>query len=232
MQDQKFWRKEIKSVLKFFAAIVFFAGIFAPTNFVEAENYTMGIVGIESRVKNINLGEYTNLDDLEKQPLVYAQEVFKDILTDDLPTLGFIGVDKTDYAKMARNSEAEFQRVQEQLRKSISQLDKGDTSEAVKLFDKKLDYLIYGYIANLTITHRESIMSSNLTVRVDLTTRIVDAKTGKIVCVAVGKGESNNRGGTYRKSFKLGGDEISEVCWHEALEKAINQITDRIKKQV
>ena len=84
----------------------------------------------------------------------------------------------------------------------------------------------------MTVTHRESIASSNLSVRIDLTTRIVDATTGKVVCVATGKGESASHGGTNRKSFKLGGDEISEECWHEALEKALNQIVARIKKQV
>ncbi len=197
-----------------------------------AANYYIGIVGIESRTKTINLGDYTNLDDMAKHPLAYAQDVFEDILTTDLPTVGLTTVDKTAYSKAMRTNEAEFQRVQEQMRKSMAQLDKGDTSEAVKLFDKKLDYFIYGYIANMTITHRESIASSNLAVRVDLTTRIVEASSGKVVCVVTGKGESASRGGGSRKSFKFGGDEISEECWHEALEKAINQIVEKIKKQV
>ena len=226
MQVKKFWERVLN--LAGLTLAIFF--LVSPK--VEATNYYIGIVGIESRTKNINLGDYTNLDNLDKNPLVYAQEIFEDILTTDLPTLGLTAVDKTVNAKMARKNEAAFQKSQAQMRKSMSQLDKGDTSEAVKLFDKKLDYIIYGYIANMTITHRESIASSNLTVRVDLTTRIVDAATGKVVCVATGKGESVSRGGNNRKSFKFGGDEISEVCWHEALEKALNQVVDRIKKQV
>ena len=226
MKGKKFWQKVFNIALLITGAIFFIS----PK--VEAANYYIGIVGIESRVKNINLGEYTNLENLDKQPLVYAQEVFADILTTDLPSLGLIGVDRTATAKMARQSEAEFQRVQKTMSQSISALDNGDTSAAVKLFDRKLDYMIYGYIANMTITHRESIANSNITVRIDLTTRIVDAKSGKVVCVATGKGESASRGGTYRKSFQMGGKEISEECWHEALEKAMNQIVDRIKKQV
>lgn len=226
MQVKKFWAKA-------FNLLGFMLAVFLITSPGTAEaDYYIGIVGIESRTKNINLGDYTNLDDLDKHPLVYAQDVFEDILTTDLPGIGLIGVDKTSYAKMARKSEAEFQRVQEQMRKSISQLDKGNIEEAVKLFDKKLDYLIYGYIANMTITHRESIVSSNLAVRIDLTTRIVDASTGKVVCVATGKGESASRGAGHRKSFKFGGDEISEEAWHDALEKALNQIVEKIKKQV
>ena len=222
MPGKKFWGK----ILNLFAttlAIYFFT----LPNFAEA-NYSIGIIGVESRTKNINLDDYTNLNDLSKNPLVYAQDVFEDILTTDLHETGLIAVDKTDYAKMARKSEEEFQQIQ----KSINRLDKGDTSEAVKLFDQKLDYIIYGYISNFTITHREAIATSNITVRVDLSVRIVDASTGKVVCVAIGKGESATHGGAYRKTFKFGGDEISEECWHDALEKALNQIVERIKKQV
>ncbi len=226
MKVKKFWEKALK-LFGLISAIF----LLALPGAAEA-NYYIGIVGIESRTNNINLGDYTNLDNLDKHPLVYAQDIFEEILTTDLPSIGLTGVDKTAYSKMARKSEEEFQRVQEQMQKSLSQLDKGNTTEAVKLFDKKLDYLIYGYIANMTITHRESIATSNLTVRVDLTTRIVDAYTGKVVCVATGKGEAVSRSGGHRKSFKFGGDEISEDAWHEALEKALNQIVERIKKQV
>ena len=222
MPGKKFWGK-ILNLFVTTLAIYFFT----LPNFAEA-NYSIGIIGVESRTKNINLDDYTNLNDLSKNPLVYAQDVFKDILTTDLHETGLIAVDKTDYAKMARKSEEEFQQIQ----KSINRLDKGDTSEAVKLFDQKLDYIIYGYISNFTITHREAIATSNITVRVDLSVRIVDASTGKVVCVAIGKGESATHGGAYRKTFKFGGDEISEECWHDALEKALNQIVERIKKQV
>ena len=226
MPGKKFWGK----ILNLFAATAAIYFLTAP-NFAEA-NYSIGIIGVESRSKNINLDDYTNLDDLSKHPLVYAQDGFEEILTTDLHEIGLTAVDKTDYAKMARKSEEEFQRVQKLMRNSIDRLDSKDTSEAVKLFDQNLDYLIYGYISNFTITHREAIATSNITVRVDLSVRIVDASTGKVVCVAIGKGESATHGGAYRKTFKFGGDEISEECWHEALEKALNQIVERIKKQV
>lgn len=226
MRGKKFWGK----ILNLFAATLAIYFFIAP-NFAEA-NYSIGIIGVESRTKNINLGDYTNLDDLAKDPLFYAQDIFEEILTTDLLEVGLTAVDKTSYAKMARNSEAEFQRVQGLMRNSIDRLDKNDTSEAVKLFEQKLDYLIYGYISNMTITHREAIATSNITVRVDLSVRIVDASTGKVVCVATGKGESATHGGAYRKTFKFGGEEISEECWHDALEKALNQIVARIKKQV
>ena len=125
MPGKKFWGK----ILNLFAATLAIYFFTAP-NFVEA-NYSIGIIGVESRAKNINLKEYTNLDDLSKNPLIYAQDVFKEILTTDLHEIGLIPIDKTDYAKMARKSEEEFQQIQ----KSIGYLDKGNTSEVVKLFD-------------------------------------------------------------------------------------------------
>lgn len=226
MQGKKLYQKAFN-----FFGIFLTLLIFVCPKIVEA-NYYIGIVGIESRTPNINLGDYTNLDNLDKHPLVFAQDVFSEILTTDLPQIGLTGVDKTNYAKAARQSEVEFQKIQEELRNSIAQLDNGNTSAAVKLFDKKLDYLIYGYITNMTITHKESIATSNLAVRVDLTVRIVEAETGKVVCVATGTGKSSSHGETGRKSFKFGGNEISEASWYTALEKALNQITDKIKNQV
>lgn len=215
MQEKKYWRKAINLSVIILTMFLFVS----PKSF--AESYTIGIVGIDSRIKDkdLNLGDYTDLTQL-KNPLAYAQKIFTDILTTDLPTIGLKGVDKTERATSARIAEVNFQ------------MDLGNPAEAVKLFDEKLDYLIYGYITNMTVTHRESLVSSNLSVRVDLTTRIVDTSTGKVVCMATGKGESASHGGGYRKSFKLGGNEISEECWHEALEKALNQIVEKIKKQV
>ena len=215
MRDKKFWGKAINLGVLVLTIIFFVSPVCA------AESYTIGIVGIDSRIKdkNLNLGDYTDLTQMEN-PLVYAQKIFTEILTTDLPTIGLEGVDKTANATSKRIAEVNFQ------------MDLGNPAEAMKLFDAKLDYLIYGYITNMTVTHRESIAGSNLTVRVDLTTRIIDASTGKVVCIATGKGESASHGGAYRKSFKLGGSEISEECWHEALEKALNQIVEKIKKQV
>lgn len=217
MQEKKHWRKAINLSVLILTIFLFVS----PKCF--AESYTIGIVGIDSRIKDkdINLGDYTDLTQLEN-PLAYAQNIFTDfwMSNNDMRSVGLVCVDKTERATSARVAEVNFQ------------MDLGNPAEAMKLFDEKLDYLIYGYITNMTITHRESLVGSNLSVRVDLTTRIVDASTGKVVCVATGKGESASHGGGYRKSFKLGGNEISEECWHEALEKALNQIVEKIKKQV
>lgn len=213
MKAKKFWRAAI-SFFTLVPAII----IFLSPTFVEA-NYTVGIVGISNRVHNLNLGDYTDLTNLEN-PLAYAQDAFKIRMTTGLPRMGLTGIDKTEQADSARLNEVIFQ------------LELGDPGKAVKLFDKTPDYLIYGYITNFTVTHRESLATSNLAVRIDLSVRIMEVATGEIVCVATGKGESASHGDAYRKAFKMGGEEISEACWDEALNKAFDQILKSIQKQV
>ena len=212
---KRFWKRAFDLIVLIPAILIFVSPGFARAN------YAVGIVGVGSRVNNVNLGEYTDVTETEN-PLLYAQNVFTEIMTTDLPQIGaeFVGVDKTERTTSRRMDEVMFQ------------LQMGNPANAIKLFDRKLDYLIYGYITNLTITHRESFVSSNLSVDVSLSVRIVDASTGKIVCVATGRGESASHGEGGRKSFKFGGDEISEECWHEALEKALKKVMTNIKKQV
>lgn len=216
MQEKKRWRKAINLSVLILTIFLFVS----PKCF--AESYTIGIVGIDSRIKDkdINLGDYTDLTQLEN-PLAYAQNIFTNfwMSNNDMRSVGLVCVDKTERATSARVAEVNFQ------------MDLGNPAEAIKLFDEKLDYLIYAYITNMTVTHRESLVSSNLLVKVNMTVRIVDAATGKIVCVATGKGESSSHGEAYRKSFKLGGEEISEDCWHEALEKALDQTAKKIKQR-
>ena len=218
MKAKKFWRRVLN------LGVLILAVAFFTSPACAAENYTIGIVGIDSRIKdkNINLGDYIDLTQLKENPLAHAQSIFVDFWqgNPDMLSLGLLCVDKTEKTTSERIAQVNFQ------------MDFGNPAEAITLFDQKLDYLIYGYITNLTVTHRESMFTSNLLVRVSMTVRIVDASTGKIVCVATGKGESSSHGEAYRKSFKLGGEEISEEGWHEALDKALNQIVKKIKERV
>lgn len=218
MKEKKFW-KRAADLLVLTLTIFFFV---SPT--CSAEHYIIGIVGIDSRIKdkNINLGDYIDLTQLRETPLAHAQSIFVDFWqgNHDMLSAGLLCIDKTEKTTSDRIAEVNFQ------------MDFGNPAEAMTLFDQKLDYLIYGYITNMTVTHRESMFTSNLLVRVSITVRIVDTSTGKIICVATGKGESSSHGGAYRKSFKLGGEEISEDGWHEALKKALDQIAKKIKQRV
>ena len=228
MQVQKFYQKAIKFIFLF---VIFLS---MPATSSAAATYTVGIVGIESRVKNTNLGEYMNLAEVDKSPLNYAAEVFHEVVLDengDLKKIGLKGIETTKYSKMARNNEAEFQRIQAEMRNAIAGLDKGNTSNAVKLFGEKMDYLIYGYINNLTVSHREAFGTSNTILNVSLSVRIVDAETGKIVCVAVGEGSASNHGGSYEKALRFGEERVELQSWLQAMKKAMNQVVEKIVKQ-
>ena len=225
MLDKKFWQKAIKFLL--ITGIVF---SIIPQ--VAQAKKTFGLVGLESRVTKYNLMDYTTSEGMNRPPLIYAQDIFEDILTTGFLQHGLESVDKTTYATSRRNDESEFQQVQQILSDSISALEKGNTQQAIKIFTEQPDYIIYGYIANLTMTHRESIATSNIMAKVFLTARVIDSKTGKIICVATSEGTSSNHGGAYRKAFKIGGESISEDSWHEAIEKASDQILNKIQKRI
>ncbi len=228
MKAQKFYQKAINFI--FLSALIIFVSI--PEVTKAAETYNMGIVYIGSRVKYTNIDEYTAFEEGDKNPLDHAQELFHEIiLNSDLKNIGLVGVESTEYSKMARNAEVEFQKVQEELRKSVAQLDKGNTSEVVKLFDKKLDYLIYGYINNITVSHRESFGDSNSIVSIDLSVRIVDASTGKIVCVATGEGSAPNHDKSYKKAFRFENKPVEIESFQAAFTKAMNKVVEKIKKQ-
>lgn len=228
MKVQKFYQKIIKLFLS--AAVIIFISI--PEITEAAGIYNMGIVGIVNRVEYTNLDEYTEIADGDKPPLLHVQELFHDIvLNSDLRKVGLIGVEKTKYAEMARYSEKVFQEDQALLRKSVDQLDSGNTYEVVKLFDKKLDYLIYGYINNITVSHREAFGTSNSIVSVNLSVRIVDSSTGKVVCIATGEGSASNHDDSYKKSFRFKKQPVEMESFLTACMKAMDQVVEKIKKQ-
>lgn len=209
------WKNAIKICLSLTTVFL----LLVPISDTEAA-YNIGIVGIGSRTDKTNLLEYTNPVNT-KNPLDHAQEVFSSFMTTELGFLpDMIAIDRTEQAETARIQEV------------ACQLSLGNQQEAVKLFNTKLDYLIYGYVSNMTVTHRESLATSNLAVRVDLSVRIIDAATGKVVCVASGTGESKDHGGAGREAYVLGGEELPVGAWDEALQNALTKIMVKIKKQI
>ena len=227
MQDKKFYQKAFKWLF-----LTLFVIVFAVSSEVAEANYTIGIVGIGDKSGKYNLGDYIDLDDPTlSDPMVNAQENFKTILDTELSTIFspiFTTVEKSEQAQMARKDELTFQEVQARL----ALIERGEFVKVVKLFDEKLDYIIYGYIANFTVTHREAFGTSNLSVRIDVTVNIIDTSNGKVVCTATGKGESASHGEGNRKAFKFGGKAIPEVCWGEALDKALTQSVEKINKRI
>ena len=81
MKDKKFWQKAFD--LFFLLMIIIFL---MPNNSAEAK-YSVGIVGIDNRTVRINLDNYTKIDDSTTSPLIYAQETFETVMTDELPRI-------------------------------------------------------------------------------------------------------------------------------------------------
>lgn len=188
--------------------------ILAPCGTVSAqESYTIGIMGYAGRV------QYTNIPE---RALEQAQMIFGEILHSELGDLEDITlVDPSERFAQARRDEI------------ILQTELGNRKAALDSFGVNPDYLLYGYLDNYSITHREAMFSQNYTVRSDFTVRVVDAKTGAIVATASGTGISETHGSDVAKnSLQFGQNEISEQSWHDSVEKAIEQIGKKIRQKV
>ncbi len=176
------------------------------------DGYTIGIMGYSSRVNHTNIPE---------RALDQAQMIFGELLHSELDGLPEITLlDPSERFAQARRDEI------------ILQMELGDREEALVSFSVNPDYLLYGYLDNYSITHRESMFSQNYTVRSDFTVRIIDAKSGSIVATASGTGISETHGNVADSSLQFGKDEISEQSWHDSVEKAIVQIGGKIRQKV
>lgn len=188
---------------------------------IASANYSIGLVGISAAVhggsKNLNFNNYIDMKN-RRDPLEYAQDIFTEIMMIQLVGTGLDPIDMTERADNARRDEL------------ILQITQGDTTTVVKQFKVKPDYLVYGGIANFTVSHRESMGSNNIAVETDLSVRVVDASSGKVVFVATGKGRSSTHDVALGKDAPA--DKISEEAWHDSLEKALTQINEKIKKAV
>ena len=215
--ERKHWTAICRNVF----LVLFLALCFIGRTPVASANYSIGLVGISAAVhgggNNLNFNNYIDMK-TRRDPIEYAQDVFTEIMMVQLSGSGLDPIDMTERADNARRDEM------------ILQLAQGDTTTVVKQFQIKPDYLIYGGIANFTVSHRESLGSNNIAVETDLSVRIVDAANGKVVFVATGRGKSGTHDVDMGKNAKA--DKISEEAWHDSLEKALTQINDKIKKAV
>ncbi len=201
----------MRKLLLLFTALVVTMLSF-PMGTASAE-YTIGIVGYGNRVK------HTNIPDAA---LEQAQNIFLDIMSTELAGVkGITTVDPSERATQARIDEMCFQ------------LENGNPEKVITNFSVHPDYLLYGYLANLTITRRESLASQNLTVRADFTARVVDAKTKQVVAVASGTGIAESHGENIASSATaFGEDEISRQSWHDSVEKALTEIGEKLRKKI
>ncbi len=91
------------------------------------------------------------------------------------------------------------------------------------------DYLIVGYLMNLSRTTNERIIGKSDGIRADLSVRIFDMATGKPIKIFTGHGVSKARAGRIGKIFRAGQFEFSEDSLNQALEMAALEIAKKIK---
>ena len=97
--------------------------------------------------------------------------------------------------------------------------------------DYDCDYIIYGYLMNLTVSEGKRIAERSEAVHVDLSVRIIDTKTGKCVFVAAGSGKSKSRNyGVFK--YRIGQKNFSEEELHSAMEEATDKIVELVKKNI
>lgn len=121
-------------------------------------------------------------------------------------------------------------------------LELGNNRIALK--DFTTDYIIYGYLTNLSIKVSETgmdtlsgtaLVGKSKTACANLSAKVVDTSTGKIVFTATGKGESTSTktAAQYGEHIlKVGSDDVTEECVHNALARAVHEIADKIIKAV
>ena len=188
---------------------------------VAKEISTIGIVGFANRV------EITNIDG----KIVENFKVANEFLTD-----GLVSCEKLDV--MDISPEVEKYRMNE----LVLQLDKPKKTIDCKCFGT--DYLVFGYLTNLSIKTSEtgfsnlkdvSVEGKSETACANLSAKIMDTKTGRVVLTVTGKGESTSGKVDARVSehkLKVGKSNVTEECVLNALSKACDEISAKIAEAV
>ena len=175
---------------------------------VEAADESFGVVDIMSRV------DITNLDNKRVEMFHIVTDFLVTKLQREIPNI-YVD-DVTPEATKARLDEVYLQ------------LNQGNCAE---FKDSNCDYIIYGYLMNLTVSEGRRLAEKSEAVRADLSIRIVDVNTGKCVYAVVGTGISKAR---EYKVFKytIQGSQFSEEELHSALKEATDDIVKKLKKNI
>lgn len=184
-----------------------------------ADAYTFAYAGLYNRV------EVTSVDDdvVERHVDVATEEFVAEIAD---PRKNIEAIDSTPDVTLARYNEMKFQ------------LQTGDQPVEFKEIDA--DYIIYGSVDFIATGNSSQgllfIKGQSDTLRVDMSLKIIEKATGKQVFTATGRGEEQMKGmsfgGARSKLVKYGTNSFSLETYHKAVEKAMMQMADKIKKKI
>lgn len=191
------------------------------SNVLAKEVPTIGIIGFANRV------EITNVDG----NIIENFKIANEFLTD-----GLVNCEKLNVIDIS--SEVEKFRMSE----LVTQLDGTNKNINCKCFGT--DYIIFGYLTNLSIKVSESgitnlkninIEGKSETACANLSAKILDTKTGRIVLTVTGKGESASGkvdAQVNEHKLKVGTTNVTEKCVLNALLKACDEISAKISEAV
>ena len=108
----------------------------------------------------------------------------------------------------------------------------GKMTPEVTAAAENCEYILIGYLMNLSRTTDEKIIGKGDGIRASLSVQIFDTSTGKLVAVFTGNGVSKAHYNRIGKIFRSGQMEFSEDSLNIALEKAALQIAEKIKKNI
>ena len=114
----------------------------------------------------------------------------------------------------------------------MSQIGKMTPEVTAMAAAEDCEYLLIGYLMNLSRTTDEKIIGKGDGIRASLSVQIFDTKTGKLVKVFTGNGVSKARYNRVGKIFRARQIEFSEESLNIALEKAALQIAEKIKRNI
>lgn len=197
------------------AVLVF--GIIAPVRcFAEEYSFAIGCFG--------NRVNFTNASEEE---VVHVSESISDYLFEELSDCNKMKLyDRTVVVTQARANE-------------IMLLTDMDTM-AVEYQNSECDYIICGALSNLGISQTNTsvigIGGNSHVVRVDISLKILDAKSGKCIYTATGKGESCSEDFSFAplgiNLMHFGDIEFSSECYNAALQKAVAEVAFKIKRDI
>lgn len=96
----------------------------------------------------------------------------------------------------------------------------------------KCNYLMFMYLTNCNEVIGDNIVKGSYAVKVDLSARIIDKRTGKCVFVATGSGVSKAKNTRALGLFKFKTFECPEEQFYEAIKAATHELALKIKERM
>lgn len=200
----------MKILAKFTLMGISFLLFFISFNQAEAYNFSYAGLYDKVQIRDVNNDELFN----------YINGGTEDFITELADhSKGIDVIDSTPDVTAKRNEEI------------LTQLEMGSTPMELK--DVDAEYIIYGCVTSLGKGNSKQgllfVNGESDTVRLDLSVRIIEKKTGKIVFTATAKGEGQAKG---IGLLKVGNLKFSKEALYQAASKAMVQAADKIKKAI